>query len=249
MDDRATLNHLAEAEIERLRENGVELTPAEIVKLNSLGWDVQTPETRRHLSRGVPVEVAGVYLWPLSLYAQDWFDRVGSRMRGEIAQGYALAYAMAYGRAEGEPLAISGRAARKTVKRWGKKLKCTYGEMAVAMEQVLTQEEESELPPDKTASGGMSFGEFSAFLASACGGDPDFWERRCSSGYTHAVLTALAKQNDADGKSTAGDARIHAERALGWAAEKIEILRGNRNPPDGYKVENGEIVEVDNGQA
>ena len=168
-------------------------------------------------------------------------------MKGETAQGFALAYAMAYGRSEGEPLAMDGRTARKTVMKWGRKLKCTYGEIAVAMEQVLTQEDESELPPDKSKSAGMSIGEFSAFLAAACGGDPDFWERRCSSGYTHAVLTALAKQNDADGKSTAGDASIHAERALGWAAEKIEILRGEKEPPDGFKVLNGKIVEDENG--
>lgn len=246
MDDAAKLNHLAEAEIELLRAKGIEPTAAEIVELNALGWRVQTPETRRELARGVPVEVGGVYLWPMSLYAQDWFNRVGCRLRGETAKSFALAYAMAHGRDDGEPLAISGKRARKAVMKWGKKLKCTRGELAVALEQILTQEEEYEPPPEPSEGKGITVGEFSAFLAAACGGDPDFWERRCSMGYTHAVLDAITKQNSAKDKATAGDPRIKAERALGWAAEKIEILRGVRKPPEGWQVKDGEVIEIDN---
>jgi len=84
----------------------------------------------------------------------------------------------------------------------------------------LAQDEDAEQPPSET--GGMTMGDFSAFLASACGGDPDFWERRCASGYTHAVLDCLCRQNSADGKKTMADPRIRAERALGWAVEKIK---------------------------
>jgi len=220
MQDLAKLSELAEAEIETLRADGIDLTPAEIVEINALGHAVESPETRRLLARGAPVAIGGVYLWPMSLYAQDWFDRVGCQLDGNKQQTFALAYAMAHGRDAGEPLAMEGRDAEKTVKRWGKSLKCTFGELNVAVSQVLQQDEDAEQPPSET--GGMTMGDFSAFLASACGGDPDFWERRCASGYTHAVLDCLCRQNSADGKKTMADPRIRAERALGWAVEKIK---------------------------
>jgi len=38
MQDLAKLSELAEAEIETLRADGIDLTPAEIVEINALGW-------------------------------------------------------------------------------------------------------------------------------------------------------------------------------------------------------------------
>ena len=227
MQDLAKLSELAEAEIETLRADGIDLTPAEIIEINALGWAVESPETRRLLARGAPVAIGGVYLWPMSLYAQDWFDRVGCYLDGNKQQTYALAYAMAHGRNEGEPLAMECREAEKTVKRWGKSLKCTFGELNVAVSQVLQQDEDAEQPPSET--GGMTMGDFSAFLASACGGDPDFWERRCAAGYTHAVLDALCRQNSAEGMKTLADPRLKSERALGW---KIECIKKKRKEPE-----------------
>ena len=223
MQDLAKLSELAEAEIESLRADGIDLTPAEIIEINALGWAVESPETRRLLARGAPVACGGVYLWPMSLYAQDWFNRVGCKLAGNKQQTFALAYAMAHGRDDGEPLAIDGRIAEKTVKQWSKSLKCTFGELNVAISQVLQQEEDAEQPPEET--GGMTMGDFSAFLASACGGDPDFWERRCANGYSHAVLDCIVRQNSADGHKTMADPRIKANRALGWCTLKIKESR------------------------
>jgi len=224
MQDLAKLNDLAQAEIDKLRADGInDLTPAEIVELNALGWAVESPESRRLLARGAPVEIAGVYLWPMSLYAQEWFERVGCHLGGNTLQAQALAYAMAHGRDTGDPLAMDGRAAEKTVSRWAKSLKCTFGELNVAISQILQQDEEAEQPPSKT--GGMAMGDFSAFLAASCGGDPEFWERRCAAGYTYAVLDCMARQNSAEGKPTASDPRIKAEKAIGWAIEKIRKSR------------------------
>jgi len=227
MQDLAKLSELAEAEIESLRADGIDLTPAEIVEINALGWAVESPETRRLLARGAPVAIGGVYLWPMSLYAQDWFDRVGCEMGGLRRQTYAMAYAMAHGRDEGEPLAMSGRKAELIALVWGLRLKCTFSELNVAVSQVLQQDEDAEQPPSET--GGMTMGDFSAFLASACGGDPDFWERRCAAGYTHAVLDALVRQNSAEGMKTLADPRLKSERALGW---KIECIKKSRKEPE-----------------
>ena len=223
MQDLAKLSELAEAEIESLRADGIDLTPAEIIEINALGWAVESPETRRLLARGAPVAIGGVYLWPMSLYAQDWFDRVGCHLDGNKQQTYALGYAMAHGRDEGEPLAMEGRDAEKTVEQWGKSLKCTFGELNVAISQILQQDEDAEQPPSET--GGMTMGDFSAFLAAACGGDPDFWERRCAAGYTHAVLDCMVRQNSAEGHKTMADPRMKANRALGWAIHKIKKSR------------------------
>lgn len=230
MQDLAKLSELAEAEIESLRADGIDLTPAEIVELNALGWAVESPETRRLLARGAPVAVGGVYLWPMSLYAQEWFNRVGCHLSGNTRQAYALAYAMAHGRDEGDPLAIEGREAEKVVTRWAKSLKCTFAELNVAISQILQQEEDYEQPPNED-NGGMSMGDFSAFLAASCPGtDPDFWERRCAAGYTHAVLSAVVRQNSAEGRKTLADPRIKAERALGWACERIKKSRKEQAP-------------------
>ena len=229
MQDLAKLSELAEAEIESLRAEGIDLTPAEIIEINALGWAVESPETRRLLARGAPVAVGGAILWPMSLYAQDWFNRVGSEMGGLRRQTYAMAYAMTHGRDDGEPLAMSGRKAELVALVWGLRLKCTFRELNVAISQVLAQDEDAEQPPDE--SGGMSMGDFSAFLAAACpAGDPDFWERRCAAGYTHAVLDALVRQNSAEGHKTMADPRIKAERALGWAIEKIKKSRKEVEP-------------------
>jgi hypothetical protein len=224
MQDLAKLSELAQAEIDNLRADGIDLTPAEIVELNALGWAVESPETRRLLARGAPVEIAGIYLWPMSLYAQEWFSRVGCQLSNNTRRAYALAYAMAHQYGEGEPLAIDGRTAEKSVARWSKTLRCTFDELNIAISQILQQDEESEQPPSET--GGMCIGDFSAFLASACpAGSPDFWERRCAAGYAYAVLDTICRQNSAEGRKTISDPRIKAERALGWACEKIRNSR------------------------
>jgi hypothetical protein len=220
MQDLAKLNDMAQYAIDDLRADGIEPTPAEIVELSALGWGVESPETRRLLARGVPVEIAGVWLWPMSLYAQEWFDRVGCKLAGNAAV-FALAYAMAHGRDDGEPLKIEGRTAEKIVTKWGKSLKCTFGELNVAVARVLRQDETAEIP-QKEGGGGITIGDFSAFLASALGGDPDFWERRCAAGYAHAVLDTMVRQNMAEGRACSSDPRLRANMAFGMAVEKIK---------------------------
>jgi len=251
MQDLAKLSDFASYSIETLIEEGHDVTPADIVELSALGWGVESPETRRLLARGAPVEIAGVYLWPMTLYAQEWFDRVGCKLPGK-AETYALAYCMAHGRGDsqvagktaetwvgklkslvyfiardvddGEPLKIDGRTAIKEVKRWRRSLKCTFGELNVAISQVLMQDEEPEVPVQDT--GGMTIGDFSAFLASALGATPDYWERQCSAGYTHAVLDAMVRQNTAEGQATSTDPKMKANMVFAEAVEKIRKRRG-----------------------
>ena len=215
----AKLSGLAEAEIEALEADGYRLTAAEIVRLNALAWNVETPESRRLLSRGLPVFVGGATLWPLTLAAEDWLDRVGRKLRPKWLRTSALAYAMAHGRDDGG-LDLDGITAAIKIGLWQRRLRCTWGELNVAMSQIIGQDSGLDLPPDTGAGKPLKLGEFSAELAAAAGGTPDFWETRCSRSYCFSVLSAIARQNAADGKPLADD-RIRAERALGWAVELI----------------------------
>ena len=217
MDDTATLNDLAGAEIATLERDGIRLTPSEIVEINALCWSVHIPPTRKLLSRGRPVEVGGSTLWPLTLRAFDWLDRNRVDMT-KITP--SMGYAMAFGRSEGNELDLEGDEAEIAVKRWYRSLRCSLDEYVEAVKQVDAQDRRPETPPDVDGKP-MSIGDFSAFLTATCGADADFWERRCSVSYALSVLSMFVMQNRADKKKCAQDPRIIAERAVGYAIDKI----------------------------
>lgn len=221
MDHTATLNDLARAEIEQLEAEGIRLTPDEVVKINALGWAIQTPETRRLLARGRPVEVGGAVLWPLTLRAIDWLERNGIPLN-EITPG--MGYAMAHGRSEGTEMDMDGAAASKAVRKWFKSLRATRTEFVEAVQQVDEQDRRPELPLDADEKP-MTLGDFSAFLSAVCGGDADFWERRCSVSYCNSVLAMVVMQNRVDRKPCALDPRIVGERAMGLFVERIRAER------------------------
>ena len=235
------LNDLAAREIDALEAAGIRLTAAEVVKLNALGWAIETPCARRELSRGVPVMLCeGVYLWPLTIQAADWFDRVGERLRPSRADVLrhpilsadlpmlALAYAMSNCYAEGNALAVEGVEASRAVMAWASALKCTCDAFRDCIRAVIVQQDAPDLPSDDE-SPRMKSGEFSVYLASKAGGTPEFWERGCSVGYAVAVLMRILKQAAADGAPLANDPKIMATRAFGIEAARIRDLR-KENP-------------------
>ncbi len=235
MRDAATLCGLAEAEIDDLLADGATLTPADIVRLNALAREVESPESRRLLSRGIPVFVGGATLWPLTLAAHEWMDRALPAMPSDRLKTAALAYAMAYGRSE-RGLDHDGAEAKRAVQRWLGRLRCTWGELQVAMAQIIEQDERPDtpekpahLPPDIGDGRALSVGELSAVLASTAGGTPDYWERQCSTSYCFQMISVIVRQNAADGKPLHDDTRLLAEMALGKAIEEIR----NRGKTDG----------------
>jgi hypothetical protein len=217
MQDLAKLSDLARAEIDALEKEGIVVSASDVVLLSALGWAVESPETRRLLARGVPVQVGGVTLWPLSIYASEWFDRVGCHIGGQEAQTYALAYAMAHSYEGGEAFDLAPDEARKALIKWGRGLRCTAKALTLAISDVLRQDEQPEVPLRDGKS--MSHGEFAAMLATRLPGGYEFWERRCAVGFVFAALHAMAQQNAADGKPIDSDPRLRAERALGLAVE------------------------------
>ena len=226
MDRHAKLNDQAAAAIAELIRDGIAPTPAEIVLLNALGHAVETGATRRLLARGTPVRIGAAWLWPLTMYASDWFARVGLAMP-ESLQARALAYAMAHG--YGNELDADGREAERAVKTWARSLRCTTGELTEAVSQIIEQDEEAPSEPDtkdnEDARQGMSVGELSAFLTAACGGPPDVWEKGLALGYALSLVRAIVQQNGADGRPSANDPRMKAERAFALAAIEIKESR------------------------
>lgn len=231
------LNDLAAREIDALEADGIRPTAAEVVKLNALGWAIETPCARRELSRGVPVMLCeGVYLWPLTIQAADWQDRVGENLtpsKTDLLFHHrlsvdlplvALAYAMAHAYAEGSELEIDGPGASKTVLRWASRLKCTAEGLKEAIADVVAQQDSPDFPHNDDGRR-MSVGEFSIHLSARCGGTPEFWERRCSISYAATLLASVAHQSAADGKTISGDLKISALSALGIESERIRNER------------------------
>ncbi|HAX91069.1 MAG TPA: hypothetical protein DCY07_02530 [Rhodospirillaceae bacterium] len=218
MQDLAKLCDYAQAEIDTLIEKGVTLTPRDIVAINALAWAVESPESRVLLSRGVPVFVGGITLWPLTMYAAEWYRRVGCELIGNQARTLALAYAMAHGREDGA-LDMGRAKAEWVVSQFNRSFFCTGTELVEAIAQVLQQDEQPEEPPALGNENSMSAGELSAFLVANAGGPIEMWERQCSIGYVCAMMTAIVQQNKADGKPSLADPKIRATRALAWYTE------------------------------
>lgn len=224
----ADLNDKAAYEIKKLEEAGIKLTPQDIVTINHLAWQVESPPVRMFLARGNPVSVGGQLLWPLTMKAESWIDMVDYAVPDRW-KTFVRGFAMAHCYSDGGELDIPPENVCKAVKKWRRQLACTEDMLDEAILQVEDQEALPELPPDPESGKPMTLGEVSAFIAATNGGDPEFWETRCSSNYSIAVLSNIVKSRMAEGGSVRDDSAIRAERAFGWALEKIR-LRGLETP-------------------
>jgi len=205
------LSDLARAELETLAAEGILPSWDDVAELNALGWQVETPETRRELARGSPVSVGGVTLRPLTLAGWAWFERVGEQCRDQNA---ALAYAMAHGSD-----ATLDDMTTANVREWRRKIRATERELVLAVAEVIDQDRGPELPPRKDSPG---LADLSAVIVAAVGGDPDTWERQVRIGYVGEVMAAVARsQGTGDGKPDPNDPRIQAQAAIIWAVKKI----------------------------
>ena len=209
--DRYRLSDLARAELEDLRAHGVEPTDDEIVEINALAREVETPAVREELARGRPFRAGDVWLWPFTLAAGDWFRRVGSDMGNPRA---ALAYALAHGGDELDTVT------EREIRDWFRLLKCRAAELDLAIAGCLEQDEEPDTPHRETDRGSTP-GELSATMIATVGGDPAMWERQVSIGYLRAVLDTLAAQQQAGSGHVAPNV-ARATMALGMAVERIK---------------------------
>ena len=214
--DRYKLNDLARAKLEDLRRCGFAPTDDDVVEINALSEDVLTPDTRRALARGRPVECGGAWFWPLTNNSSYWFQKTGCNLPDPTA---GLAFAAAH------PTADLHLWKWCEIKEWYSCLKCRAQELNMALSNIIAQEEETEIP-HRDSEKGMTAGELSAAMVALVGGDPAMWERQVSIGYIRAVLNTLAAQNKTSGVPPAV---ARATMGLGMACEKIR----NRSAANG----------------
>ncbi len=231
MQDAARLSDHAAARIDQLRDEGIDLTPAEIVRINALGWNVETPDTRLTLSRGIPVEVGGAVLWPMTMRAYDWHRRIGCRLPTVWLREVATAYAMAHAYSEGPELDRGGVAAAAAVTAWGLRLRCRMDALIEAMAQIIQQDEGEPVPPNPDGKP-LGIGDISASISAQTGQTPAQVEREMSMSHAIHILHATmeAQQRVDGGKSGGSEAYIRANVAM---AVYLNEIRESRKADNG----------------
>jgi hypothetical protein len=226
MHDAARLSDHAAARIDQLRDEGIDLTPAEIVRINALGWNVETPDTRLALSHGVPVEVGGVVLWPMTMRAYDWHRRVGCHLPTVWLREVATAYAMAHAYSEGRELDRGGVAAAAAVTAWGLRLKCRMDTLIEAMAQIIQQDESEPVPPNPDGKP-LGIGDISASISAQTGQTPAEVERGMAMSHALRILhyAMEAQERVEGGKSGRGAAYIRANVAMAVYLNEIRESR------------------------
>jgi hypothetical protein len=224
MQDTARLSDHAAARIDELQAQGITLTPAEIVRLNALGWAVESPDMRMATSRGAPVFVAGVALWPRTIRACEWYCQILGKCRTVWLSRIALAYSMAHGYSAGRELERTDYAAIMRVAAWGAGLRCRMATLIEAMAQVIQQDETETKPSDDAVL--PSFGEVSADVSAITGMTPEDVETGMSMHHAirvaHRVLTLQAK---ATGETHHTAAYAASNRAMAMYMNEIRESR------------------------
>jgi len=213
------LSDLAEVEIEGLRAEGIDPTPAEVVAVNAIAHAIATPQARIELARGRPVEVGGATLYPMTMHGHAWFRDTGSTFGNDRTQLRAMAYAMAHG---GQDMPTGRDRAAKAIGVWVAGLHCTEAQLEEAVRQVHDQEDTDLGATDHK--GGGALGDLSVTLAAMTRTDPAIWEHRVCLSYATATLERMVELNERDGNAggaVKNDPRMRAEWIMGRYLQRI----------------------------
>lgn len=202
------LTPLAEAEIQDLRNAGVEVTDNEVIWINDLCRKVINPPGGSTLPAGTPARAGSSWLWPLTIQAAAWYDRAVQWFdgAGEEIETAVLAYALSHGRTPAAfDLLQDYQSARGPVLEWFRRLDCTHQELTQAVAAVLHTEVEDlrHLVEDKEeeepAKDGDAGADIVAFLVQHVHGDPEVWQSRTSLQYAMHVASCVVAQAQAEG--------------------------------------------------
>jgi len=133
------VSDLAKAEAESLQAAGIQLTLAEAVQLNEAGLKVEGQENRANPAKaGRPVRAGNVWLWPMTLAANEWFFEIGlPHYATERGKMMAMAFALAHGRKPKTFRGLVGKARIwRTVNRWMLGVGATFEELEDAIYRV-----------------------------------------------------------------------------------------------------------------
>ena len=228
MLDIGNLSHVAQYEIDDLAAAGITLTPAEIVRLNALCHESTHPDASAVSYTGTPVRLPAThnrYLWPYTIAAAEWYQWACDTLPDEH-KIFALVYALEYGRTAGAFDQLWQKdTAIKSVKKYRRGLRCTLGELIVAVGQIINEGGEiPDDPPDATVG---NHDQMLVQLVAMTGVPADEWRYRASLKYCIAQITACRTLAEAGGHNTT-DAKIEAERRIGQYLKKIRESRDGK---------------------
>ena len=224
MKDCSALSDIAKGEIDLLISDGLTLSPEEIVRINALAWNIESPDARLALSRGFPVPVGGVTLWPMTLEAYDWLCRNLEHCDTVKDENFLTAYAMAH--CYDGPLPYRGCDSIKIARSWARRLRCRAAELIEAMSQIIQQEENFAGVEDENAVS-VGMGDLSASIAAMTGQPTESIERGMSMNHALRILHyTMQAQERIEGKGGRGSAYIRAEQAMGLYINDLRSKHG-----------------------
>ena len=181
------LSSQAEAEIEALRNDGVTLSDSDIISINALCWEIESPSKRVSLARGKPVKCGNVWLWPRTVHACEWYTETGCKMP---CDEMALAYCAAH---RDDDLST---VTEKQVRQWFKTIRATLAEIRIAVYEIVSLEFRDTVPTKKKDAFGIS--QLAQMMVSRFGGSFEMWERQCSIDYIFDFIDTTSKQSEAE---------------------------------------------------
>ncbi len=175
------LTDLAEAQIEKLKGDGIEVTPQEVLDIQALSLEAIGDFEDSIRLTGTPVVIGGIVLYPLTIGASIWREDVEALLDDDDYNSrlFVLAYCMANGRKQ-DAFEAHGKAALKDVYKWARQLRCNTADLLQAVNDVLGD------APRVTFSNGddEEKQESAAYLAQMAmaifGGNPAVWEYQLS---------------------------------------------------------------------
>ena len=197
MSNYRKLSSQAEAEIDALRSQGVTLSDSDIIAINALCWEIESPSRRVSLARGKPVKCGNVYLWPLTIHSGYWLNEVGFDMTikssGDIhSSEIAMAYAMAH---RDDDLFFADE---KIIMDWLKTVRATTCEIRISMAMIINNSKRDQLPIKKDS--GLDITQLAQMMVDNHGGSFEMWERQCSIDYIFDFIDTTCKQDEAEQK-------------------------------------------------
>lgn len=228
------ISPLAEAEIAELEKSGIHPTPDEIVWLDRLARQVETPTGPSYTARGIPVRVAltQVWLWPFTLAGKFWWREQRLALEGLADSDfdtYLLAYALAHGRICGHfDKLIEPRSIMHAVYDWVGTIAATDAELTHAINLILLQSHEIEGDPRDEEVSEKDMARLQDHLAQLqlhAGQSADYWAHEVCSDYAQHVIDVLAAQFASDDKPDINAPELRAQRALGAALADIKRSR------------------------
>jgi hypothetical protein len=190
------LSSQAEAEIEALRNEGVILSDSDIISINALCWEIESPSKRVSLAKGKPIKCGNVWLWPRTIHACEWYSDIGCEMSNPEK---SLAYCMAH--RDTELFTVT----EKQVNAWFKTIRATLAEIRVCIYEIISLEFRDTIPSKKND--GFTISKLAQMMVAKFGGSFEMWERQCSIDYVFNFIDTQAKQDEAEAKKT------HIEKA------------------------------------